>query len=113
MYSDQKANSVAGYAVSNDAERPESAFTSRIRSICDRTDTFARRLDRVLQNLRGVPPPSPVAGGQPAGLGFVRMQPTRWNRDSSASVGCFVFAHPPNFPSVTRAHSRSRFSCCE
>lgn len=62
MYSDQKATAATGYGAS-DAERPESTFTSRIRTICDRTDTFARRLDRVLQNLRGVPPPSPVAGG--------------------------------------------------
>lgn len=43
-------------------EKAESHFTSRIRNLGSQSEDTAHRLDRVLNNLRGVPPPAAVAG---------------------------------------------------
>lgn len=48
------------------AQRPEGALISRIHKLAEDSESIARRLDRVLQNLRGAPPPSPVAGANAA-----------------------------------------------
>ena len=43
--------------------RPESAYTSRIRELSNEAERHAQRLDRILQNLRGYPPPAPASNG--------------------------------------------------
>lgn len=43
-----------------DAERPEGHFTSRARMLTDQAEQFARRMDRLLGNVRGAPPPTPT-----------------------------------------------------
>lgn len=48
------------------AQRPEGALIGRIHKLAEDSESFARRLDRVLQNLRGAPPPSPVVGANAA-----------------------------------------------
>ena len=45
-------------------ERPEGAFTGRIRSLADNATGTAERLTRVLHTLRGAPPPSPAEAGK-------------------------------------------------
>lgn len=44
-------------------ERPESAFTARLRQTSKGSVEVALRLDRILQNLRGAPPPAPASIG--------------------------------------------------
>ena len=47
-------------AAQSDPERPEGHFTSRVRSLADQAEQFARRLERLLMNVRGAPPPAPA-----------------------------------------------------
>lgn len=43
-------------------ERPDGQFTGRIRMLSVQAGEIGQRLARMLENLRGAPPPAPVGG---------------------------------------------------
>lgn len=61
---------VGGAASAEPAERPESAYTSRIRLLSQHADVIAARLERVLSNLRS-PPPSTADTDKPRRIASV------------------------------------------
>lgn len=60
----------------NSAQKPESAFTGRIRSLAETADNLEYRLRAILRNLRVSPPEPPALGGIHSGSGLAVVHTT-------------------------------------
>lgn len=68
MNQNQQYNTQSNYPAAIEAERPEGHYTSRTRQLADEMERIVHRFDRVLHNVRGVPPPAPAEINSTSGL---------------------------------------------